>query len=69
MARVFDVAPESISETMNASDVDGWDSLSHLIVLTALEKAFDVELPMERAHAAQDVGALVTIISESVGGS
>lgn len=64
MGRMFNVPPDTITEATRAVDVKGWDSLSHLILLTGLEKKFDVELPAGRAHAAQDVGELVALIQE-----
>jgi acyl carrier protein len=66
MARVFNVPADTIGETTRAADVKGWDSLTHLIVLTGIEKRFDVDLPMERAHAAQNVGELVTLIDDTL---
>jgi len=66
MGRVFNVPPDSITEATRAVDVKGWDSLSHLIVLTGIEKKFDLDLPMGRAHAAQNVGDLVTIIQDTL---
>jgi len=66
MARVFNVPADSIIETTRAVDVKGWDSLTHLIVLTGIEKKFDVELPMDKAHSAQNVGDLVTLIGETL---
>ena len=62
MARVFNVEPALFSDETQAIDVVGWDSLSHLILISGLEKQFDVELPLDKAHAAQNVGELVDLI-------
>jgi acyl carrier protein len=66
MAHIFDVPPDAIVETTRADDIEGWDSLSHLILLTGIEKRFDVTLPTLEAHAAQNVGALVDLVWHSV---
>lgn len=66
MARTFDVDPAVISERTTAEDVSGWDSVSHLVLLTGLEKRFNVALPTDKVHAAQDVGALIDIIERTL---
>ena len=62
MTRVFDVEPSRISDETRAADIDGWDSLTHLIVLTGIERRLGVKLPMEEAYAAQNVGALIGLV-------
>jgi len=64
MARVFGVDPSRIVDATRAEDIDGWDSLMHLIVLTGIERRLRVKLPMEKAYAAQNVGALVSLARE-----
>jgi len=66
MARIFKAGPEQFSDTTKASDISGWDSLSHLILISGLEKQFDVELPLDAAHQAQNVGELVDLISRTI---
>ena len=61
MARTFGVEPQSIVEATRADDVEGWDSLSHLVVLTGIERRLKIKLPLTEAYAAQDVGALVDL--------
>ncbi len=51
VAATFEIDPESVTEATAAADVPGWRSLSHLALLTGIEKAFDIELPMVRAVA------------------
>ena len=62
MARVFDCDPAQITDATKADDIAGWDSLTHLILLTGIEKRFDLSLPTEDAYAAQDVGQLVDLV-------
>lgn len=62
MTRVFDVEPSRISEATRADDIEAWDSLTHLVVLTGIERRLGVKLPMDEAYAAQNVGALVNLV-------
>lgn len=66
IARVFKVEARQITDTTRAADVPGWDSLNHLILLTGLEKKFDIELPMKEAYVAQNVGELVALVQKTV---
>jgi acyl carrier protein len=61
--RVTDAA--SISEQTTAHDVDGWDSLSHTMLLMKIEEALGCELPLERIYGAANVGELIDIAAEA----
>lgn len=67
IGETFEIDPASVSEATKAADVPGWNSLSHLILLTGIEKEFDVALPMAEAYAAQDVGEMVRLIGSLTG--
>lgn len=61
LAHVFAVDPDTIVAATRAENVEGWDSLSHLIVITGIERQLNVRLPPTDAYAAQNVGALVEL--------
>jgi len=44
MALTFNVAPESIADTAQQSDVAGWDSIGHANLMFGLEEEFEVQL-------------------------
>ncbi len=50
-----------------ALDVDGWDSLSHTMLILEVEKQFGVRLPPERVYDLDDVGELVDLVAETKG--
>jgi acyl carrier protein len=62
MSRIFDQPVELFGELTSASDVEGWDSLSHLVLVAGLEKKFNINLPKNSANMAQNVGELVDLI-------
>ncbi len=51
VAATFEIDPGSVAEAATAAGVPGWSSLSHLILLTEIQKAFDIESPMVGAAA------------------
>ena len=48
-----------------ALDVDGWDSLSHSMLMLELEQAFGIELAPERVARCADVGELAALVEAS----
>jgi acyl carrier protein len=61
-AGIFGCAPDVVLETTVATDVAKWDSLRHLIFISAVEQEFGVEFDMDAIANLTDVAALVTLI-------
>lgn len=59
IAETFAVAPEAVPDEASAEDVDGWDSLSHTVLMIRLQNAFRVRIPESLAAEATNVGALI----------
>jgi acyl carrier protein len=51
-----------------ASEVPGWDSLSHIRVLTAVEDAFGVRFKSHEVMRLKDVGELNELVRRKCGG-
>lgn len=51
-----------------AKNTPEWDSLAHLMILDALEKAFAVKLPRRAAYTAKDVGELAALVAATKAG-
>jgi len=63
----FDQPDVEIARDTVALDVDGWDSLSHTMLILAVEKQFGIRLPTDRVFELKDVGELVDLVAESKG--
>lgn len=63
----FLTPPELITEETTASDVDGWDSLSHVTLIIEIERRLNVRLPVRETTEASNVGQLVQIALEAAG--
>ncbi|MCC7530721.1 MAG: acyl carrier protein [Candidatus Melainabacteria bacterium] len=62
---VFDnvfVEDVKVTEELSANDVTEWDSLSHITLIVAVEKAFKVRFGMGEVEAANNVGGLADLI-------
>lgn len=58
---VFDERIE-ITDGMTAADVDGWDSLTHISLISAVEDEFDIKFDMKAVHSLKNVGDMVDLI-------
>jgi acyl carrier protein len=55
----FNHPKEAIHSDTVADDVDGWDSLSHTILMVRLQNRLGIRIPEEVAGASPSVGALI----------
>ena len=61
---VFDNPEIEIFDEMTSSDVVGWDSFSHINLITSLEIEFDIEFTQQEAFGFKTVGELKEAISK-----
>lgn len=62
-ADVFD-EEVTLTDATTAADVEGWDSLTHITLLSAVEDEFDIKFDMKAVQGLKNVGAMVDIIGE-----
>jgi acyl carrier protein len=49
---------------LTAPDVEGWDSLHHMLILNEIEIAFGFKFKLKDLNKMKDMGSLVQIISD-----
>lgn len=59
---VFDNDEIHLSPEMTAHDVDGWDSLSHVNLIVAIETKFGIKFPQKELLTFKNVGDLLQSI-------
>ena len=55
-----------IKPEMTANDVDGWDSFSHITLITAIEIRFNVKFNLKEIMAFKNVGDLMRCIERKM---
>lgn len=60
----FDDESISLTEATTADDIEEWDSLEHINLIVAVEKAFNMKFTMGEVTTMKNVGAMVDIIIE-----
>ena len=59
---VFDDAELTIGAGTTADDVEDWDSLTHITLLSAIEEEFGIRFDMKAVHGLKNVGEMVALI-------
>ena len=64
---VFSDGGLAVTESLTANDVKKWDSLSHINMIYAVEKAFGIKFSIKDARSMKDVGELIQLIKKKAG--
>ncbi len=67
LREVLDDPELRIAPATTANDVDGWDSLSHVNVIVAIETRFGIEFSQREALGFRNVGDMVRTIDAKLG--
>jgi acyl carrier protein len=60
---IFDDPSLQITESTTASDIDAWDSLTHIDLIVQVEKEFKIKLSTGEVRGLKNVGDFITLIA------
>jgi len=55
-----------IHDELTAKDVDGWDSLSHMMIITKIEKQFNIRFKLRELNKLKNMGSLVSLVQSKL---
>ena len=61
---VFD-EPITVTETTTSADIEDWDSLTHITLISEVESAFGMKFSMKDVLEMKNVGEMVDIIEKN----
>lgn len=59
---VFDDESIELSDSTTADDIEAWDSLEHITLISAVEKAFKMRFTMREVSGMKNVGEMAGIL-------
>lgn len=64
--QVFDDSDISLSRDTTADDIAGWDSLSHMNLIVAMELKFKIKFALGELQKLKNVGQMADLITKKV---
>ena len=53
-------------DELTAEEIDRWDSLSHMIIITELENEFKIKFKLKELNKLNNLGSLVSLIQSKL---
>lgn len=66
MSDIFQCDPSEISDKTSSDDIDTWDSLNHLNLITAIEEEFDVSFDFDEIEEMLNLELILLILNEKI---
>jgi acyl carrier protein len=63
---IFDEDDLVINDTTNSDEIENWDSLNHINLVSAIEKEFNIKLSLGELMTLKDVGNIIDLVIEKV---
>ncbi len=63
---IFDENDLIISNNTSSEEIEDWDSLNHINLVSAIEKEFKIRFTLEELMTFKNVGALVDLMVEKL---
>lgn len=63
---VFSDSSLVLNDDMTANDVEKWDSLTHMLMISTVEERFGVKFKLKELNKLKKVGDIVSVLEEKV---
>lgn len=55
-----------IRDDLTAQDVDGWDSLTHMVIINEIEDSFGVQFRLKEINKLKNMGNLIELVQSKL---
>jgi len=63
---IFDEDDLVIEESSSSDDIEDWDSLNHINLVSAIEKEFKIRFALGELQSLKDVGAMIDLMVQKI---
>ena len=63
---IFDEDDIVIEDKTSSDDIEEWDSLNHINLVSAIEKEFEIRFALRELMALKDVGSMIDLMVEKL---
>lgn len=66
VCEVFQVKLDKLDKNLTMKDVERWDSLTHMDLISNIESAYNIELSMDDIMNMKDIGTIYSIVESRI---
>ena len=63
---IFDEDDLMISDTTSSDEIEDWDSLNHINLVSAIEKEFKIKFTLIEINTLNNVGSIIDLVLEKL---
>ena len=63
---IFDIEDLIINNQTNADEIEDWDSLNHILLVSSIEKEFKIKFALGELVEIKDVGSMINMMIEKI---
>lgn len=60
--KIFNNQSLVLTDELTANDVDNWDSLTHMLLISEIEETFSIKFKLKELNKMKNVGEMIDII-------
>ena len=64
VAELFDLEPAAVDDGLTPEDVELWDSMNHLRLVSAVEEEFQIKLSMQEIESIRSLAVLRALVEQ-----
>jgi acyl carrier protein len=64
VAELFELDPAAVDDALTPEDVELWDSLNHLRLVSAVEEEFRIKLSMQEIESIRSLAVLRALVEQ-----
>lgn len=55
-----------VNEEQSAGDIDGWDSITHMLLITNIEQHFGVKFKLREVNSIGSIGDIISLLDSKL---
>lgn len=63
---VFRLKDDELNDTLTMEDIEKWDSLTHMDLVTSIEEGLNIQLTMDDIMSMKDIKTIKNIVQEKL---
>ncbi|HEX6996400.1 MAG TPA: acyl carrier protein [Gammaproteobacteria bacterium] len=65
MANLFQCSESQLTDDTGPGDINGWDSLGHVALMSAIQQHFGTHIPVEDAIEVESIADIVALLEKA----